>query len=599
MAGSPFEVLLFFLWLSQEFLAMGAGRHYVFDQYRLDAEGHLLFRNGARIVLAPKAVDLLIALVEAQGRTVAKEELLQRVWPHAVVEEGSLASHISLLRKALRGGDAAQDLIETIPKRGYRFIGSVTQTEAAAAPKGSDRHMLVVLPFENLSGGRKHDYFSDGLTEEMITQVARLNPQRLGVIARTSAMQYKSTTKTIEQIGRELHVSHVLEGSVRRAGDQVRVTAQLVQVSDQTHVWAESYERDLRDILRVQSDLARAIAEQIEVNLTPVERARLAKHRSVEPEVYEDYLKGRYLWNRRTPAALRQATRLFESAAARDPHSALAWSALADCYIVPGTWSWTAPRYAAANADRAAIKALNCDATLAEPHASRGLVLALFQRQFREGEQAFRRALELNPNYATAHHWYSFLLAAQGRLPEAIAEIRKARELDPLSAIIHTNWGTILYWDHQYDAAIEQYQETLALNPHFWTAHWMLGLALEEKQQYAQAVEQQRLAIENLPGQSSLLLASLARAHALAGSSGKAVALLRRIERRSTGSGIAWYHCAMAYVALGDTDTAFRLLHEACKERDIWVVFMRADPRLGPLRRDRRYADLLERAGLR
>jgi TolB-like protein/Tfp pilus assembly protein PilF len=579
----------------EKFSAMGTGRHYEFGRYRLDAEGHLLFRNGERMVLTPKALDLLIALVEAQGNLIGKEELLKRVWPSTVVEEGSLTSHISLLRRVLRG---TGEFIETIPKRGYRFIGAVKQTERAEVLASATRLKLVVLPFENLSVLRKHDYFSDGLTEEMITQLARLNPERLGVIARTSAMQYRSTAKTIEQIGRELQVSHVLEGSVRRAGKRVRVTAQLVQVSDQTHLWAESYERGLRDILRVQGDLARAIAEQIEVNLNPVERARLETRHRVDPEAYESYLKGRYLWNRRTPAALRQATRLFERAVAQDPQSALAWAALADCYLVPGTWSWLAPRYAAVNAARAARKALECDATLAAPHASLGMVLSLFERRFREGEQAFRRALELNPNYATAHHWFSFHLAAQGRHSEALAEIRKALELDPLSSIIHTNLGTVLYWARQYDAAIEQYRETLALNDNFWTAHWMLGLALEQTQQHAQAAKQQRRAIETLPGQSSLLLASLARAQALAGARREARRLLREIERSGTRTSVAWFHTATAYLALEDVDKAFGLLYKACKECDVWVVFMKVDPRLDPLRRDPRYPDLLARAGL-
>lgn len=597
-SGSPLGVLLFSLRISREFLVMSAGRHYEFGQYRLDTEGRLLFRNGERMRLTPKAVDLLIALVEAHGAPMGKQELLKRVWPSTVVEEGSLTSHVSLLRRVLRG-DGTGEFIETIPKRGYRFIGAVKQTEQTEIAASADRFRLVVLPFENLSGRRKHDYFSDGLTEEMITQLARLNPQRLGVIARTSAMQYRSTPKTIEQIGRELQVSHVLEGSVRRAGNRVRVTAQLVQVSDQTHLWAESYERGLRDILRVQTDVARAIAEQIEVNLNPVERARLDKRPRVDPEAYEDYLKGRYLWNRRTPAALRQATRLFERAVARDPRSALAWGALADCYIVPGTWSWIAPRYAAVNAKRAARKALECDATLAEPHTSLAMVLSLFERRFREAERAFRRAVELNPNYATAHHWFSFHLAARGRLSEAIAEIRRAQELDPLSSIIRTNWGTVLYWAHQYDAAIEQYKETLALDSEFWTAHWMLGLALEQKQQHAQAAEQQRLAIATLPGQSSLLLASLARAHALAGARREARRLLGQIERSSARIGVAWFHTAMAHLALDDLDLAFALLYRACEECDVWVAFMKSDPRLDPLRRDPRYPDLLQRAGLR
>ncbi|TLY61532.1 MAG: CadC-family transcriptional regulator, partial [Gammaproteobacteria bacterium] len=245
--------------------AMAASHQYAFGQYRLDTQARLLFRKGERVVLTPKAVDLLIALVAAEGRAIGKEELLQKVWPGAVVEEGSLTSHVSLLRKALGEGHDEPRFIETIPKRGYRFVCPVIQIPAPTADAGAGRMMLVVLPFENLSGGEKHDYFSEGLTEEMITQLARLNPDRLGVIARTSAMQYRSTNKSVQQIGRELRVSHLLEGSVRRAADRVRITAQLVRASDETHLWAEAYERSPHDILALQGEVARAIAREIQI----------------------------------------------------------------------------------------------------------------------------------------------------------------------------------------------------------------------------------------------------------------------------------------------------------------------------------------------
>src|SRR5437016_1567618 len=261
---------------------MVAGRLYEFGRFRLDAGGRLLFRGDERILLTPKAVDILVALLESRGAPVGREELLSRVWSDAVVEEGTLSSHISLLRKAL-----GRKFIETIPKRGYRFVGAVEEAVG--------RILLAVLPFENLSGSRKHDSFSDGLTEEMITQLGRLNPRRLGVIARTSSMTYKSTDKTIEQIGRELRVSHILEGSARRAGNRVRIAAQLIQVSDQTHLWAETYEAALEDILALQSRVARAVAEQIQIRLGVEQAAR-----RVIPAAYEACLKARYLWNRRT-----------------------------------------------------------------------------------------------------------------------------------------------------------------------------------------------------------------------------------------------------------------------------------------------------------
>jgi TolB-like protein len=281
---------------------MAPGRQYEFGAYRLDEQGPMLFRNGERVALPPKVVELLVALVQAAGRVLTREQLLQKLWPNAVVEEGSLTSHISLLRKALAAGGNGPELIETVPKRGYRFVAPVRPAQSDRPASGDCREMLVVLPFENLTAGDKYDYFSDGLTEEMITELARLSPERLGVIARTSAMQFKSTTKNIGQIGDELGVSHVLEGSVRRAGERVRITAQLIRVSDETHLWAQSYERGLHDVLEVQADVARAVAQEIKIKLTPHDEQRLhpEKRRPVNPQAHELYLRGRHFWYRRT-----------------------------------------------------------------------------------------------------------------------------------------------------------------------------------------------------------------------------------------------------------------------------------------------------------
>src|SRR5438874_416227 len=266
-------------------ILMSATAQYEFGRFRLDAGGRILFCDQKRIQLTPKAVDVLLTLLENIGSPVSRHDLLLRVWADTTVEEGTLSSHISLLRKTLGAG-----FIETIPKRGYRFAG-----ELRVPLETKERHLLVVLPFENLSGKKKNDAFSDGLTEEMITQLGRMNPERLGVIARTSSMTYRSTTKTIEQIGRELGVSHVLEGSVRRARNRVRISAQLIQVSDQTHLWADNYEAQLEEILALQSNVARQVAKQIHNRLLPSQPVR-----RVVPEAYQAYLQGRYLWNRRT-----------------------------------------------------------------------------------------------------------------------------------------------------------------------------------------------------------------------------------------------------------------------------------------------------------
>ena len=259
-----------------------------FGAFRLDSQGGMLFRDGEHVTLPPRVTELLVALVQAGGAVLTREELLQRLWPDTVVEEGSLTSHISLLRKALGRAPKEQNFIETLPKRGYRFVASVRRLESGSAD-GGFRNMLVVLPFENLSFGEKYDYFSDGLTEEMITELARLSPDHLGVIARTSAMQFKSTTRTIAQIGCDLSVTHALEGSVRRVGERVRITAQLIRVSDQSHLWAQNFERDLHDILEVQAEVARAVAREIQIKLTPHERRRVDTARSINSQAHELY----------------------------------------------------------------------------------------------------------------------------------------------------------------------------------------------------------------------------------------------------------------------------------------------------------------------
>ncbi len=310
--------------------------HFEFGAYRLDPHSGMLFREGDHVALPPKAADLLVALVQAAGRVLTREELLQRLWPDTVVEEGSLTSHISLLRKALGERPKAQDFIETLPKRGYRFVASVKRLGAGADDSGADRTLLLVLPFENFTAGERYDYFSEGLTEEMITELARLSPERLGVIARTSAMQFKSTTKTIAQIGGELGVSHVLEGSVRRAGERVRITAQLIRVSDESHLWAQSYERGLHDVLEVQAQVSRAVAREIQIKLTPHEQRRLDGDttRPINSQAHELYLRGRHFWYRRTEEGIRRSIECFEGALQHDPNFAAAYDGISDAHTM-------------------------------------------------------------------------------------------------------------------------------------------------------------------------------------------------------------------------------------------------------------------------
>jgi TolB-like protein len=306
---------------------------YRFGRFRLDRTGRVLFCGDRAVPLPPKAAGTLLLLLRNAGNVVEKQDLLKPVWRDAFVEEGSLTRTISILRKALEEGGDGQEFISTIPTRGYRFAVPVEGLSSFPASPHPSRVMLAVLPFENMSGRKSQEYFSDGLTEEMITQLGRVNPDRFGVIARTSAMQYKNSTKTVHQIGRELSVTHIVEGSVRRASGRVRIVAQLIQVSDQTHLWAESYERNTGDILALQNEVAQAIARQIQIKLIPQEQERFAPSGFISPEAYEAYLKGRYLWNQRTLGTLQKSIQYFERAIQIDPAYAAAYAGMADSYL--------------------------------------------------------------------------------------------------------------------------------------------------------------------------------------------------------------------------------------------------------------------------
>jgi len=383
-----------------------------FDGFELDlAAGEL--RSGSMLIrLQPQPLKVLMLLANRAGQLVSREEIQKQVWTDDtfVDFDQGLNYCIRQIRAALRDDAEAPRFIETVPRRGYRFLSKV---EPLSTPV-ERRVMLVVLPFQNLSGDPDQEYLSDGLTEEVIAQLGRLNPERLGVIARTSAMRYKHTDKSIEMIGRELPVSHALEGSVRRAGNRVRVTAQLIQVSDQTHLWAESFERAVGDILALQADVARAVARGIGVQLTPNERVRLGSARPLQSGVYETYLKGRHFWKKRSREALQRGVEYFKEAIHIDPEYAPAYAGLADVHLTQLDYNYLRPRDAFALVDRVLLDALRLDNTVAEPHTSLGH-LRLHQFDWAGAEQQFRHAIDLNPGYDTAHYYYANLLAAFGR----------------------------------------------------------------------------------------------------------------------------------------------------------------------------------------
>jgi len=547
------------------------------------------------VPLAPKVADALRLLIENAGNVIGKDELLKNIWPDTFVGEGSLTRTISILRKALADDAGGQDYIVTIPKRGYRFAAPISETSGPKARPVPEKLMLAVLPFENLSGNKKQEYLSDGLTEELITQLGRLNPERLGVIARTSAMQYKSTRKSIQQIGRELGVAYVLEGSVRRSGNRVRVTAQLIQVSDQTHLWAQGYEREMRDILTLQRHVSQAVAKEIEIKLARQEPSRLDAG-AINPAAYETYLKGRYLWNKRTLDSLENSVRYFQRAIELDPGYERAYAGLADSYLTLHDDGHLPPRKALASAKRAAAKGLRIDKTLAEAHTS--LAHAhLHEFNWPAAGAEFKRAIELNPNYPAAHFYYANYLVARECLDEAIAEAQRAQALDPVSLPAGSNTASVLYHARLYGLAIEQSLKVLDMDRNFARAHEDLGRAYEQKGMYEQAIRALRTAVAN-SGRSPAYLGSLAYAYAVSGHRKEAAKLFEELRKMARKRYVSAYVFALVCAGLKDKDGAFAWLRKACDEYSSALIFLKVNPRFAALRSDARFHDLLRHVGL-
>lgn len=571
---------------------MTAPIQYEFGPFRLDVGARLLFRDGKRLPLTPKSIELLVVLVEAGGNPVGKEELLQKVWADAVVEEGSLASHVSILRKAL-----TDKYIETLPKRGYRFAGTAkpaTEPQIRAAPIQS----LAVLPLENLTRDSEGANFADSMTEALITNLAKIGALR--VVSRTSAMRYKNAPKPLPEIARELNVEAVVEGSVQRDGNRVRISARLVSAATDQHLWAEAYDRDLRDILILQDEVARTIARQIQGTLTPDEQARLSTGRKVDPEAYQLTIKGRYLWEKRTEESILRAIACFQRAIEIDPNYAAAHSGLADCYSSLG-FSFDVgsqpPADVQPKARAAARRALELDETLAEAHNSLAYVNLNYDWDWVRAETEFKRSLQLNPGYANAHHWYAHHLLSSGRSCEALAESKRALELDPLSPIMNLHLGWHHFYSRQYDDALDQLAKTLELESNFGLAYWYRGLAYEQKHMFPEALQNMEKARKLLNGLTTVE-ANIGHLYAVSGRKKEAEKTITTLKKQSAKRYVSPYEIALIFVGLGLTDQAFEWLDSAFRDHFDMLVYFNVDPRLDPIRADPRFGALGERVGV-
>ena len=571
---------------------------YEFGAYRLDVQSGMLFRDGDHVALPPKVAELLVALVQAAGRALTREELVQRLWPDTVVEEGSLTSHISLLRKALGEGPKAQDFIETLPKRGYRFVASVKRLASGAHDGGVAMTMLVVLPFENFTAGERYDYFSDGLTEEMITELARLSPERLGVIARTSAMQFKSTTKSIAQIGGELGVSHVLEGSVRRVEERMRITAQLIRVSDESHLWAQSYERGQHDVLEVQTEVARAVAREIQIKLTPHEQRRLDpnKTRSINSQAHELYLRGRHFWYKRTEEGIRKSIACFEEALQYDPSFAAAYDGISDAHTMLACRGITPALESFHKAKAAARQAVRLQPELGEGYASLAHV-RLHDWDWVGLEREFRQAVELDPGYAIAHYWYAEYLMAMGRTREAVGRVEHGWELDPLNSVINASVGMIRYLAHDYDGALVVLRRGLEIDPTHYVSYLRTGLVCLQKNMFKEAIDAMRQSVTHSGG-STEALAGLAQAHAVMGDKLAMERIVRELGERDDRY-VSPYNVARVYGAIDDKHRALEWLERAYWEHNPDLIELTREPSFAGLHSDAKFRELMQRIGWR
>jgi TolB-like protein/DNA-binding winged helix-turn-helix (wHTH) protein/Flp pilus assembly protein TadD len=628
-----------------------------FGVFELDLRAGELRKRGLRVRLQEQPFQVLTVLLEHPGEVVTREELQKKLWPADtfVDFDHGLNKAVNKIREAL--GDSAESprFVETVARRGYRFLAEVKVDDAApvrspelgteppstaeardrpdvaekpAMPKPLLRSLawkssvfvllvlmaslaawklhswnraspvirsLAVLPFESLSSDASQDYFADGMTDELISDLGQISALR--VISRTSVMAYKRARKPLPQIARELNVEAVVEGTVLRSGDRVRITAQLIEASADKHLWSQSYEGELRDTLALQNQVAGAIAEQIRINLSPQEQAALKNARVVIPEAYVSYLKGRYFWNKRTADGLQAALAYFNQAIEEDPKYAQAYSGLADTYALLGDWQYAVmtPKEALPKAKAAAIKALELDGALGEAHNSLAFCLDGFDWDFGSAGKEFRRAIELNPGYATAHHWYAWHLALMLQYDEALAEMRKAESLDPLSLVIHADLAELLVLAHSYDESIQQSRKTIEMDPNFALAHNHLGQAYLQKHMIDEAVAELQKAVQ-LSGGSPTCIANLARAYVASGKRSEAENLLSDLKKRSSPSHSLASEIAVIYVALGDTDQAITLLKKGYEERFNPGVLLR--PGFDPLRSDPRFEDLVRRVGL-
>lgn len=617
-------------------------RSYRFGVFQLDAFSGELYKHGIRIKLQDQPCQVLTILLERQGEMVSRDELRQRLWDRDtyVDFDHSLNISINKLREALGDSAANPRFIETLPRKGYRFIAAVSieggegkkKIEAVTAPplltnvlaqnglgshiagvpeeriaqrrwrrlvavgllavaivaailiwwkrpdrqgskaQNNSRVMLAILPFEDLTGEKGDEFFVAGLHDELIAQLGRLQPSRLGVIARTSAVQYAGARKSIDQIGHELHVDYVLDGTVRRANQKFRITAELIQVSDQTHLWVETYEPGMGDVLALQEDVARRVSQELSMEFLPDTLHQMEQNATENAAAHEAYLRGRFLWSQETHDSLDQAIAEFEQAVKLDPNYVSAYVGLADAYNVLGGYGFVPAEEAFPKGKAAAAKALDLSPNSSDAYGSMAFAAFYYDWNWPEAERLFRKALALNPNNQVAHEFYSSYLHAMGRLDEAEKEIRIAQELDPLSGWVRDDKGWMLLSRRRPDLAVPEFEKAIELTPKFPAAHLSLAVAYTRLKKYDQALEEVAKA-ERLGGSQTRVLEIQGSIYALSGDAIKAETIAERLKSGKVPGRVSPYSVALIYGSMGRNKEAVEWLEKAHAQKDTWTVW--------------------------
>jgi len=630
-----------------ETLSRPASHFYEFDAFRLDAGRRLLLRDGDVVTLAPRTFNMLLVLIQHRGTVLSKDELMKRLWSDTVVEENNLTVNISALRKALHENPQEHRYIVTIPGRGYSFVAEVRESlgdgnDQESEERGLHRsaglalplrasgwkvilagllalilisvltylflsnrsnpaetetpvRTIAVLPFRNLGGESGDEYLSLGMADALITRLGNLRQ----VITRpTSAvLKYSGSGADPQAAGRELAVDALVEGRIQKLEDRIRVTVQLIRVSDGQPLWSEKFDEQFTNIFAVQDSISEQVARALALKLSRAEREQLTKRHTGNTEAFQLYLKGRYFWNKRSAEGLQKASEYFQRAIARDPGYALAYAGLADCYNLLSYHSSLSPKESFPKAKAAAARALELDESLAEAHTSLALATMCFDWDWTSAEREYKRALELNPNYATAHQWYAELLAAMGRQPEARAEIRRAIETDPLSLIVIAAEGYIGYFGRDFDETIRHSEKALEMDPNFVPAHWFLGWGYAQKGMFAQAIATFEKAV-SLSGGSSRMMAELGHTYAVSGRRAKAREIVHQLEMKSRQQYVSPYEMALVYVGFDEREQALVWLRKAFEDRAWQMIYLRVESKLDHLRADSRFTDLLRDVGL-